>query len=152
MMSLLCRSLAAAVVFFVAVTACQSADAPPSVELTIGSHKVRAEVAATEPVRTLGLMHRKKPLAENAGMLFVFTQSGFHSMWMQNTYIPLSVAFMDERGVILNIADMVPLTTEPHTAAGFARYALEMNRGWFAARGIRAGAKVEGLGAAPAPK
>jgi uncharacterized membrane protein (UPF0127 family) len=85
-------------------------------------------------------------------MLFVFTQPGFHSMWMQNTYIPLSVAFMDERGVILNIADMVPLTTEPHTAAGFARYALEMNRGWFAARGIRAGAKVEGLGAAPAPK
>jgi uncharacterized membrane protein (UPF0127 family) len=85
-------------------------------------------------------------------MLFVFTDSGFHSMWMSNTYIPLSVAFLDDSGVILNIADMRPLTTTPHTAAGFARYALEMNQGWFATRGIRAGAKVEGLAAAPAPK
>ena len=111
-----------------------------------------AEVAATEDSRALGLMHRKKPLAENHGMLFVFTASGFHSMWMKNTYIPLSVAFLDDSGAILNIADMSPLTTQPHTAAGFARYALEMNQGWFAARGLRAGARIEGLGAAPAPK
>ena len=115
-------------------------------------HKLIAETAASEPLRALGLMHRKEPLPENRGMLFVFTASGFHSMWMQNTYIPLSVAFIDDSGIILNIADMTPLTTDPHTAAGFARYALEMNQGWFATRGIRAGAKVEGLASAPAPK
>ena len=123
-----------------------------SIELRVGGHKITAEVAATEESRTLGLMNRKKPLANNHGMLFVFTASGFHSMWMKNTYIPLSVAFLDESGAILNIADMSPLTTQPHTAAGFARYALEMNQGWFAERGVRAGAKIEGLTAAPAPK
>ena len=124
----------------------------PTVELRIGEHRIVAEAAVTEPARAHGLMHRKQRLAENRGMLFVFPAAGFHSMWMQNTYIPLSVAFIDERGVILNIADMAPLTTNAHTAAGFARYALEMNQGWFATRGIRAGAKIEGLGGAPAPR
>lgn len=125
---------------------------PALIELRIGSHKIRAEVAADEESRMRGLMYRKKPLPDNHGMLFVFTASGFHSMWMKNTYIPLSVAFIDEAGVILNIADMAPLTTQTHTAAGFARYALEMNQGWFAAHGLRAGAKVEGLAAASAPR
>jgi uncharacterized protein len=129
-----------------------AADGLATIELRIGTHKLVAETAANDETRMRGLMHRKKPLPENHGMLFVFTSTGFHSMWMQNTYIPLSVAFMDEGGVILNIADMTPLTTDPHTAAGFARYALEMNQGWFATRGIRAGAKVEGLAGAPAPK
>ena len=124
----------------------------PITELRIGEHRIVAETAATEPTRALGLMHRKERLRDDRGMLFVFSAAGFHSMWMQNTYIPLSVAFIDDRGVILNIADMTPLTTTAHTAAGFARYALEMNQGWFSARGIRAGAKVEGLAAAPAPK
>jgi uncharacterized membrane protein (UPF0127 family) len=132
--------------------AAQAAEKLPTIELRIGEHRVTAEVAANEPARTLGLMHRKKPLANDAGMLFVFSAPGFHSMWMQNTYIPLSVAFIDERGVVLNIADMMPLTTQAHMAAGFARYALEMNQGWFAERGIRAGAKISGLDAAPKPQ
>ncbi|MCC7082606.1 MAG: DUF192 domain-containing protein [Burkholderiales bacterium] len=129
-----------------------AAEKLPVIELRIGEQKVSAEVAATEPTRTLGLMHRKQPLGAGAGMLFVFTAPGFHGMWMRNTYIPLSVAFIDDNGVILNIADMMPLTTEAHIAAGFARYALEMNQGWFAARGIRTGAKVLGLDAAPKPE
>jgi uncharacterized membrane protein (UPF0127 family) len=132
--------------------ALRAADPVPTIELHIGGQKVIAEIAATEPARTLGLMHRKQPLAANHGMLFVFTDSGFHSMWMRNTFIPLSVAFLDESGRILNIADMTPQTTTAHTAAGFAKYALEMNQGWFAARSIRAGAKVEGLETAPAAK
>jgi len=132
--------------------ACGAAEKLPITELRIGEHKVLAETAATDETRERGLMHRKKRLADNEGMLFVFKASGFHSMWMQNTYIPLSVAFIDDRGVILNIARMTPLTTNAHTAAGFARYALEMNQGWFGTRGIRAGAKIEGLSAAPPPK
>lgn len=131
---------------------CHAAERLPTIELRVGSHKIVVETAATEASRALGLMHRQEPLAENHGMLFVFAASGFHSMWMRNTYIPLSVAFLDESGAILNIADMAPLTTNSHTAAGFAKYALEMNQGWFAARGLRAGTKVEGLAAAPAAK
>jgi uncharacterized protein len=147
------RAWAPAIVLLFAATATlQAAEKLPLTELRIGQHKVIAETAATDPSRSLGLMHRKQPLGENRGMLFVFTASGFHSMWMQNTYIPLSVAFIDDRGVILNIADMTPLTTNPHTAAGFARYALEMNQGWFASRGIKAGARVEGLNAAASSK
>jgi hypothetical protein len=148
------RSLAAGLGSLLICSAALSgaAEKLPIAELRIGDHKVLAETAATEESRALGLMHRKQRLADNQGMLFVFKTSGFHSMWMQNTYIPLSVAFIDDRGIILNVADMTPLTTNAHTAAGFARYALEMNQGWFAVRGIRAGAKVEGLAAAPAPK
>jgi uncharacterized membrane protein (UPF0127 family) len=131
--------------------AAPAAEKLPMIELRIGEQRIQAEVAATEPARARGLMHRKQ-LADDAGMLFVFPRPDFHSMWMRNTYVALSVAFIDERGVILNIADMVPLTTAAHTAAGFARYALEMNQGWFAAHGIRAGARVTGLESAPPPE
>jgi len=137
---------------YIASAQSTAAERLPMIELRISTHKITAEVAATEASRALGLMNRKKPLAENNGMLFVFNTVDFHSMWMKNTYIPLSVAFIDERGVILNIADMAPETTTPHTAAGFARYALEMNQGWFSTRKIHAGAKIEGLAGAPAPK
>jgi uncharacterized membrane protein (UPF0127 family) len=146
------RRIAALSALLALAASSHAADKLPAIELRIGEHKVSAEVAATEPARTQGLMYRKQPLAANAGMLFVFTAPGFHGMWMRNTYIPLSVAFIDERGVILNIADMMPLTTDSHTAAGFALYALEMNQGWFAAHGIGAGAKVLGLEAAAKPK
>jgi uncharacterized membrane protein (UPF0127 family) len=149
----LSRAMARLSLMIALASACaHAAEKPVLMELRIGTHKLLAETAATDESRMRGLMHRKKPLPENHGMLFVFTNTAFHSMWMQNTYIPLSVAFIDEAGVILNIADMTPLTTNPHTAAGFARYALEINHGWFATRGIRAGAKVEGLAGAPAPK
>src|SRR5512139_1676721 len=146
------RAIALATLLAIVPLAGSGAEKLPITELRIGEHRIRAETAATEPARALGLMHRKQRLGDNQGMLFVFAAAGFHSMWMQNTYIPLSVAFIDERGVILNIADMTPLTTNPHTAAGFARYALEMNQGWFATRGIQAGAKIEGLAAAPPAK
>jgi uncharacterized membrane protein (UPF0127 family) len=96
-------------------------------------------------------MHRRM-LPENRGMLFVFREPAQQSFWMMNTYIPLSIAFIDERGAILNIADMKPLTTDPHPSAGPAKYALEMNQGWFAKRGIKRGAVVQGLHKAPPPR
>jgi uncharacterized membrane protein (UPF0127 family) len=85
-------------------------------------------------------------------MLFVFTDEANHAMWMKNTFIPLSVAFIDSKGVITNIEDMKPHTEDAHPATRPVRYALEMNLGWFAKRGIKAGAKIEGLEKAPAPK
>jgi len=116
----------------------------PVVELTAGMHRVQAEVADNMGARMTGLMHRKS-MAQNAGMVFVFAENATHCMWMKNTLIPLSVAFIDEAGAIINIADMQPHSEQSHCAARPARYALEMNKGWFAQRGIKAGAKLRGL-------
>lgn len=116
----------------------------PEIAVSIGGHKLAVEVAHTDAARTRGLMHRRM-LPENRGMLFVFPEVALHSMWMMNTYIPLSVAFLDERGVIINIADMAPQTRDTHPAAKPAKYALEVNQGWFRKRGIKPGAKIEGV-------
>jgi len=116
----------------------------PRVQLGLGMHLVRAEVADRDDSRAMGLMHRTS-LPQNGGMLFVFETTGVHCMWMKNTLIPLSVAFVDEGGDIVNIADMQPLSETSHCAARPARYALEMQQGWFAERGIRAGERLRGL-------
>jgi uncharacterized membrane protein (UPF0127 family) len=131
----------------VVVSAPSRADLP-TITLTIGSHKLVAEVASTEGQRGTGLMHRRM-LPENRGMLFVFPDIAYHGMWMMNTYVPLSVAFIDRDGAIINIADMEPHTTSTHMAARPAKYALEMNQGWFRKRGLKAGDKVEGLEKSP---
>jgi len=116
----------------------------PSVELKAGMYLIRAEVAADFAARSRGLMHREA-LAPNAGMLFIFDTAGAQCMWMKNTLIPLSVAFLDDGGEIINIADMAPHSEQAHCAARPARYALEMNRGWFAARGIKPGTRLGGI-------
>jgi uncharacterized membrane protein (UPF0127 family) len=116
----------------------------PAVELKAGMYLIRAEVAADFATRARGLMHRES-LAPNAGMLFVFEAPASQCMWMKNTLIPLSVAFLDDSGAIINIADMAPHSEQAHCAARPARYALEMNRGWFAARGIKPGMRLGGV-------
>jgi uncharacterized membrane protein (UPF0127 family) len=123
----------------------------PEIALQIKNQKIAVEVAATDDARMTGLMHRRM-MPENRGMLFVFAYAQPQSFWMMNTYIPLSIAFIDEAGTIINIDDMKPLTTDPHPSTKPAKYALEMNQGWFAKHGIKAGAKVEGLKSAPPPR
>jgi len=110
----------------------------------VASHPLKVEVAADEPQRMQGLMFRKS-LGREDGMLFIFDEPAYHSMWMKNTLIPLSVAFIDRDGVILNILDMEPQTLDSHMAAGPAVYAIETNKGWFAAKRIKPGDKVTGL-------
>jgi len=122
----------------------------PTVELGAGMHVIRAEVADSNASRSQGLM-RRTSLPPNGGMLFVFDEDAIHCMWMKNTLIPLSVAFIDARGAIINIADMQPHSEQSHCAARPARYALEMTQGWFAQRGIRAGAPLRGLDRPKAP-
>jgi len=78
-------------------------------------------------------------------MLFIFDESTQHCMWMKNTLIALSVAFIDASGTITNIADMQPQTEDSHCASRPARYALEMNRGWFASKGIKPGSRIGGI-------
>jgi len=112
--------------------------------IKVGPHPLKVEVADSDSQRMQGLMFREK-LGKDDGMLFVFGELAYHSMWMKNTLIPLSVAFVDEDGRILNILDMEPRTLESHSAAGPARYAIETNKGWFAAKKIKPGDKVTGL-------
>jgi uncharacterized membrane protein (UPF0127 family) len=140
--------------FLLAALFCVSAAAAcaelPQITLSVGSHKLTAEVASDDAQRSLGLMHRRM-LPENRGMLFVFSDVALHGMWMKNTYLPLSVAFLDRDGAIINILDMEPHVEKTHSATRPAKYALEMNQGWFKKRGVKAGDKVEGLEkAAPA--
>lgn len=144
------RRLLALCLILVAAAAAPAAENSglPEIPLAINRHALVAEVAASDGTRATGLMHRRI-MPENRGMLFVFPSTQPLSFWMMNTHIPLSIAFLDEAGVIINIADMKPLTTEPHPSARPARYALEMNQGWFARRGIKAGARVDGLDKAP---
>ncbi len=112
--------------------------------LSIGVHLIRAEMAISEEERARGLMFREQ-LGQNDGMVFRFANNGRACMWMKNTLVPLSVAFIAEDGRIVNIEDMAPQTLEPHCAREPVRYALEMNRGWFTKRNIRAGTTVTGL-------
>jgi uncharacterized membrane protein (UPF0127 family) len=123
----------------------------PVIELSAGFHRIEAEVAADSPNRQVGLMNRKT-MPPQRGMLFVFTEKNTHCMWMRNTFIPLSVAFIDEQGVIINIEDMQPQTENNHCAKVPARFALEMNLGWFAQRGLKPGTKLNGIDKAPRPQ
>lgn len=121
----------------------------PRMELSLGFYRIEAEVAADQKNRMQGLMQRRS-MAAHQGMLFVFPQAARHCMWMKNTYLPLSVAFLDDEGAIINIEDMQPQTENNHCAARPARFALEMNQGWFAAKGVKAGARLAGVERAPA--
>ena len=120
----------------------------PTISLKVGNQSIQAEVAATDESRQRGLMFREK-MARNEGMLFVFPQIAYHAMWMRNTPLPLAVAFMDDRGKILSIHEMQPFTEQSHQAAGPARFALEMNSGWFSANRIFVGDTIRGLDRAP---
>jgi uncharacterized membrane protein (UPF0127 family) len=123
----------------------------PTMRLTAGMHVVRAEVAYDFETRGRGLMFRES-LEPNQGMLFVFEEASQQCMWMKNTLIPLSVAFIAGDGTIVNIADMKPKDETTHCAQRPVPYALEMERGWFASHGIRAGQKIGGLDKAPRPR
>ena len=113
-------------------------------QLTAGIHLIKAEVAATDPQRQQGLMFREK-MANNTGMVFVFDQSATQCMWMKNTALSLSVAFIDERGAIVNIEDMQPHKLDSHCSRKPVKYALEMNLGWFKSKNIKPGMTIEGL-------
>jgi uncharacterized protein len=116
----------------------------PEVELSLGMRQIHAELADNVPARMEGLMYRTS-LAPNSGMLFVYEQPAMECMWMKNTLIPLSVAFFDQSGRLLNIEQMQPQTEDSHCAERPASYSLEMEQGWFARNGIGPGAVLLGL-------
>jgi uncharacterized membrane protein (UPF0127 family) len=115
-----------------------------AIRLNAGMHIIQAEVAKTPAQRSIGLMHRPT-MGANEGMLFVFEQASPQCFWMKNTLLPLSIAFLADDGTVVNIEDMKPQTLESHCSRQPVRFALEMNVGWFAKRGIKPGAKLSGM-------
>lgn len=115
----------------------------PAISLGAGMHLIQAQVASTPQQREIGLMYRKQ-MAPQEGMLFIFEQPGTQCFWMRNTLLPLSTAFVADDGTIVNIEDMAPMTETSHCSAKPVRYVLEMNQGWFAKRGLKAGFKLTG--------
>lgn len=117
----------------------------PAKTLQIGEHSLATEIADTPQTMRLGLMFRSS-LGENEGMLFVFPEPRQASFWMRNTYLPLSIAYIDSHGRILEMYDMQPLDeTSIVSASDQILYALEVNQGWFKNRNIQIGAQIQGL-------
>lgn len=114
-----------------------------TVTLSAGMHNIVAQLAKSPREREIGLMFRKD-MAPHEGMLFVFEEPATQCFWMRNTYLPLSTAFVDDDGRIVNIEDMAPMTEKSHCSTKPVRYVLEMNQGWFAKRGLKAGFKLTG--------
>jgi len=120
------------------------AAALPTVELTAGIHLIHAELADNDSARMRGLMYRES-LAPNHGMLFIFDETANHCMWMRNTVLPLSVAFIDNDGTIVNIEEMKARTDDTHCARHGVHYALEMAAGWYKAHGLSSGSVIKGI-------
>ena len=123
------------------------------VTLHIGKASLTTEIAATPAQEERGLMWVSK-LPDNDGMIFLQPKIGIATFWMKNTLIPLSIAYIDKNGVILEIHDMqpgdpnVPDNQLPITRSDSNQvaYALETNLHWFALNGIKPGDKLQ-----PAP-
>lgn len=127
-----------------ALQGCRAEGELPTTRLALEGVALVVEVADSEAERSQGLMYRES-LASGRGMLFVYPRAEPRSFWMENTRIPLSIAFLDARGCVVSMADMRPLDRS-HTRSGFpARWALEVNRGWFEAHGVKVGDCVNGL-------
>jgi len=112
--------------------------------LRFGEHELTVEIVATPKSRAQGLMHRQS-MPDDHGMLFVYPDEAVRGFWMKNTHLPLSIAFADRRGKIVTIADMEPFDKTKTSSFVPAKYAVEVNQGWFEARGIEHGLVIEGI-------
>jgi len=113
----------------------------PRTTLSAGIHQLQVQVAQTQEQHATGLMYRTD-MPQQEGMLFVFSAPSQQCFWMKNTLIPLTAAFVADDGTIVNLEDMQAQTTQSHCSAKPVRYVLEVNQGWFAKKGIKAGDKL----------
>jgi len=127
---------------FVTLLAC--ATGHPTATLTVKGQQITAELVANDSDRARGLMERESMAADH-GMLFAYPDEKVRGFWMKNTWIPLSIAFADDEGVIVRIADMQPHDLTRTSSLYPAMYALEMNQGWFAEHGVAKGDRIEGI-------
>jgi uncharacterized protein len=138
--------LALAALLLIGGTQAQTGPQPPlpTRRLTAGMHVITAELATTTQSRTTGMMFREQT-APNHGMLFIFEYPAQQCFWMRNTPLPLTIAFIDDDGTILQITDMAPKSEALHCSQRPVRFALEMEQGWFARKGAAVGSKIGGL-------
>ena len=115
----------------------------PTINLQAGIHVIKTELAITPEQQQVGMMFRRE-MGTNEGMLFISEDLSQRCFWMRNTLVPLTIAFLADDGTIVNLADMDAQSERSHCSAKPVRFALEMNRGWFAKRGLKAGAKLKG--------
>jgi len=115
----------------------------PRAVLSAGMHQIHVQLATTPQTRQTGLMFRKD-MPQHEGMLFEFEQASVQCFWMKNTFLPLTAAFVDDSGTIVNLADMQPHDESSHCSAKPVRFVLEMHQGWFAKRGIKPGFRLSG--------
>jgi uncharacterized protein len=120
----------------------------PRVKLQAGMYQIDTQVAQTDAQRQTGLMFRRE-MPQHEGMLFVFEQPATQCFWMKNTLLPLTAAFVADDGTIVNLADMKPQTLDAHCSTQPVRFVLEMNQGWFAKKGIKAGSRLSGVAFKP---
>ena len=113
----------------------------PRAQLHIGRQKITVQLATTPLQRQIGLMHRAT-MPTNEGMLFVFDDDHVQCFWMKNTLLPLTAAFVDAQGTIVNLADMQPHSEQSHCSARAVPYVLEMRQGWFKRNRILPGMKI----------
>ena len=116
----------------------------PRIKLQAGMHQIDTQVAQTPDQRSIGLMFRSE-MPQHEGMLFVFEQPAKQCFWMKNTLLALTAAFVADDGTIVNLADMKPQTTDSHCSTKPVRFVLEMNQGWFAKKGLKAGSRLSGV-------
>ena len=115
----------------------------PRLTLSAGIHQFEVQLATTQQQQEIGLMFRTT-MPQGEGMLFVFPEARKQCFWMKNTHLPLTAAFVAEDGTIVNLEDMKPQTTDSHCSSKPVPYVLEMNQGWFAKKGIKAGTRLSG--------
>jgi len=136
--------LAASFLFILTENAAAQGPSLPIIELKAGMYRIEAELADTPAARQTGLMYRTF-MPTNTGMLFVFPEKAIHCFWMRNTKLPLTIAFIDDDGKIVNLSDMEPETQNNHCPRGPVRFALEMNQKWFTQRALGPGTVITGL-------
>jgi uncharacterized protein len=113
------------------------------IKLGAGLYQIDTQLAQTPQQREIGLMFRRE-MPAHEGMLFIFETPNRQCFWMKNTLLPLTAAFISDDGIIVNLVDMKPQTLDSHCSDKAVRFVLEMNQGWFAKRGIKAGSKLSG--------
>jgi len=138
----ICIALSFILIFISAKTLACPFDLPAAT-ISIKGHTLAVALATTPKARVCGLSNRVK-LPANHGMLFIYPALGPRTFWMKDTHIPLSIAFLDDSGLILSIHHMTPMqTAERYRSLQPVRYALEVNQSWFAENGIGVGDIVE---------
>jgi uncharacterized membrane protein (UPF0127 family) len=144
------RPIALVAVAFLAAAPSCSGGKFKTTTVAVNEHRITVEIANTGELRAQGLMYRDS-LPANGGMIFVYPEEAPRSFWMRNTRIPLSIAFADKTGRILNIEEMKPMQNTSTPSRGPAMYALEMNEGWFAEKGVKPGDTLSELPEPPKP-